>query len=231
MSADDEVLLVSRKGMAVRFVAGDADLRPMGRTAAGVSGMRLADGDEVLGMSIIRAGEDHAGQYVFTVTNAGHAKRSLVEGYRLTNRNARGVLAMRLTDARGALVGAVIVGAGDEVMAIRSSGQVTRSRVDDVPVRNRLTMGVKYVDVAAGDEVLAIARNAEADLAEDEPAAGEAVDAELLDGALLDADDLDADAEVDEDSGSIDDADEGDEVVSDQADDTAADDDDPRGSA
>jgi DNA gyrase subunit A len=71
---------------------------------------------------------------------------------------------MRLTDARGALVGAVIVGAGDEVMAIRSSGQVTRSRVDDVPVRNRLTMGVKYVDVAAGDEVLAIARNAEADL-------------------------------------------------------------------
>jgi DNA gyrase subunit A len=222
VSADDEVLLVSRKGMAVRFVAGDADLRPMGRTAAGVSGMRLADGDEVLGMSIIRAGEDHAGQYVFTVTNAGHAKRSLVEGYRLTNRNARGVLAMRLTDARGALVGAVIVGAGDEVMAIRSSGQVTRSRVDDVPVRNRLTMGVKYVNVAAGDEVLAIARNAEADLPEVELAEGEVPDTEVVEAELLDADDLDADAEVVDEPGSIENADEGDDELSD---------DDPRGSA
>jgi len=122
----------------------------------------------VLGMCVIRAGEDHSGQYVFTVTDGGSGKRTAVDEYRLTNRNVSGVIAQRLTEARGGLVGALVVGENDEVMAIRSSGQVTRSAVGDVPAKSRATMGVKFVDVAAGDQVVAIARNVEKDVAEPE---------------------------------------------------------------
>ncbi len=164
VTADDEVVLVSRKGQAVRFVADDDDLRPMGRVTAGVTGMRLRNADEVLAMCVIRDDADdaeHAEQFLFTVTDSGTAKRSAVGDYRLSKRNVSGVLAMRLTDARGSLVGAVVVREGDEVMAIRASGQVTRSAVAGVPAKSRVTMGVKFVDVAAGDQVVAIARNDE----------------------------------------------------------------------
>jgi len=169
----DEVLLVSRHAQAVRFVAEDGDFRPMGRVSAGVIGMKLRAGDEVLAMSVIRAGEEHSGQYVFTVTSGGFGKRSAVDGYRLTNRAAYGVKAMRLDDGRGRVVGAVVVGESDEVLAIRSSGQVTRSPVASVLVKGRDTMGVKFVDVTAGDEVVAIARNAEQDVTDDESTAPE----------------------------------------------------------
>jgi len=173
VNADDEVMLVSRHAQAVRFVAEDGDFRPMGRVSAGVIGMKLRAGDEVLAMSVIRAGEEHSGQYVFTVTSGGFGKRSAVNGYRLTNRAAYGVKAMRMDDGRGRVVGAVVVGEGDEVLAIRSSGQVTRSPVASVLVKGRDTMGVKFVDVTAGDEVVAIARNAEQDVTDDESTAPE----------------------------------------------------------
>ncbi|CAN5664388.1 DNA gyrase subunit A [soil metagenome] len=169
VTADDEVVLVSRKGQAVRFVADDDDLRPMGRVTAGVTGMRLRNVDEVLAMCVIRDDTDdaeHAEQFLFTVTDSGTAKRSAVGDYRLSKRNVSGVLAMRLTDARGSLVGAVVVREGDEVMAIRASGQVTRSAVAGVPAKSRVTMGVKFVDVAVGDQVVAIARNDEKYVAE-----------------------------------------------------------------
>ena len=165
IAPDDEVLLVSRKGQAVRFNA-DEELRPMGRATSGVHGMRFREGDEVLAMAAIRAGEEHEGQYVFTATDGGFAKRTLVAGYRVTKRGGLGVKAMKLNDQRGVLVGAVVVREGDEVMSIRSSGQVTRSAVEEVPARSRDTMGVKFVDVAAGDQVVAIARNDEKDVAE-----------------------------------------------------------------
>ncbi len=161
----DEVLLVSRKGQALRFDA-DPELRPMGRATSGVHGMRFRGGDEVLAMAAIRAGEEHAGQYVFTATDGGFAKRTLVGEYRVTKRGGLGVKGMKLNDARGVLVGAVVVREGDEVMSIRASGQVTRSAVEEVPARSRDTMGVKFVDVAAGDQVVAIARNDEKDVAE-----------------------------------------------------------------
>ncbi len=169
VAADDQVLLVSRKGQAVRFVADDEDLRPMGRVSAGVTGMRLRGDDEVLTMCVIHPGADHAGQYVFTVTDGGTAKRTAVEEYRLSKRNVSGVIAQRLTEARGGLVGALVVGEGDEVMAIRASGQVTRSSVSSVPARSRATMGVKFVGVAPGDQVVAIARNDETDVPEPDP--------------------------------------------------------------
>jgi DNA gyrase subunit A len=173
------VLLVSRKGQALRFVASDTTLRPMGRATSGVRGMRFRSDDELLAMAVIRAGEEHGDQYVFTATDGGYAKRTLVDHYRITGRDGLGVKAMRLNDQRGVLVGAVVVRDGDEVMAIRASGQVTRSAVTGVPAKSRDTMGVKFVDVAPGDQVLAIARNAEKDVTDDADSAGAEVDTEV----------------------------------------------------
>jgi DNA gyrase subunit A len=167
---DDHILLVSRKGQAVRFVAGDDQLRPMGRATSGVSGMKFRDGDSVLSMSVIRAAEaaheesDEDVQYVFTITDGGFAKRSRISEYRITNRGGLGVRAMQLSDEkRGVLAGAFIVKDGDEILSITTSGQVVRSPIDaDFPAKGRSTMGVKFVSPKKGDSVAVVARSVEA---------------------------------------------------------------------
>jgi DNA gyrase subunit A len=158
VSATDDILLVSRKAQAIRFTATDEQLRPMGRGTSGVLGMKFRDGDEVLSMSVVRDGTE---SFVFTVTNGGYAKRTAVEDYRRQGRGGLGIKAMKIHEDRGTLVGALVVGEGDEVLAIRASGGVTRSPVRDVPAKGRDTMGVKYVALGSGDAVVAIARNAE----------------------------------------------------------------------
>jgi DNA gyrase subunit A len=176
----------------------------MGRATSGVTGMKFRDDDELLSMSVIRAGsaepvtaeedvaaeagaedvsdadDDADEQYVFTVTDAGWAKRSKVSAYRVQGRGGLGIKAMKLQDRRGQLVGAIVVSTRDEVLAIRTGGQVTRSAVADVPVKGRDTMGVKFVGVQRGDSVIAIARNVERAVVEEElePAADDA-DAEV----------------------------------------------------
>jgi len=171
---DDELLLVSRKAQAVRFRADDTQLRPMGRATSGVTGIRFREGDELLSMAVIRAGQEE-GQYVFTVTDGGYAKRTAVSEYRLQGRGGLGIRAMRISDTRGSLVGAIVVGNGDEVLCVKASGQVTRSPVADVPVKGRDTMGVIFAGVREGDAVVAIARNSEDDAEDD--ANSEAVEA------------------------------------------------------
>jgi DNA gyrase subunit A len=158
VSATDDILLVSRKAQAIRFTATDEQLRPMGRATGGVVGMKFRDGDELLSMSVVRDGTD---SFVFTVTNGGYAKRTVVEDYRVQGRGGLGIKAMKINEDRGTLVGALVVSDGDEVLAIRASGGVTRSPVRDVPAKGRDTMGVKYVSLGSGDAVVAIARNAE----------------------------------------------------------------------
>ena len=156
----DDILLVSRKAQAIRFTATDEQLRPMGRGTGGVFGMKFRDGDELLSMSVVRDGTD---SYVFTVTDGGYAKRTAVEDYRVQGRGGLGIKAMKINEDRGSLVGGLVVTEGDEVLAIRSTGGVTRSPVRDVPAKGRDTMGVKYVALGAADAVVAIARNAEDD--------------------------------------------------------------------
>ena len=167
-TADDDLLLVSRKGQSIRFRADDDQLRPMGRATSGVTGMKFRSGDELLSMSVIQASaeQDAPTRYVFTVTDGGWAKRTDVAEYRLQGRGGLGIKAMKLADARGSLVGAMVVTAGDEVMAIRASGQVTRSVAGDVPAKGRDTMGVKFVTVGSSDSVVAIARNTEREVDE-----------------------------------------------------------------
>ncbi len=160
-TSEDDLLLVSRKGQSIRFTADDEQLRPMGRATSGVTGMKFRSGDELLSMSVIRAGSEEDAQYVFTVTDAGYAKRTEVSQYRQQGRGGLGIKAVKLNDERGSLVGAIIVVDSDQVLAIKASSQVVRSRVDTVPVKGRDTMGVRFAGVGESDAVVAIARNAE----------------------------------------------------------------------
>nr|WP_269205386.1 DNA gyrase subunit A [Motilibacter aurantiacus] len=163
-SADDDLLLVSRGAMAVRFRNEDSALRPMGRATSGVTGMRFREDDELLSMSVVREGAD---AYVLTATENGFAKRTPVGEYRIQGRGGLGLRAHRVTSERGVLVGALVVDESDEVFAITSGGTVIRTRVADLRATGRDTMGVTLVAVGNGETVLSVARNAEAD-AEDE---------------------------------------------------------------
>ncbi len=192
VNADDDILLVSRKGSAIRFRADDAQLRPMGRATSGVSGMKFRTKDDaVLSMSVIRAAQiavedaDEADveeigekvQYVFTITDGGFAKRSRISEYRTTNRGGLGVRAMALTNEdRGGLVGGFIVEDGDEVLSITQNGQVVRSPInEDFRPTGRSTMGVKFVTPKGGDAVAVVARSVEAKVV-DEVAEGDGSD-------------------------------------------------------
>jgi DNA gyrase subunit A len=209
---EDEILLVSRKGQAVRFRADDSQLRPMGRATSGVSGMKYAAGDSVLSMSVIRAAQaateesDENVQYVFTMTDGGFAKRTRISDYRLTNRGTKGVKAMTLAnEARGVLVGAFIVEEGDEVLSITQAGQVVRSPINEnFRATGRSTMGVKFVTPKSGDAVAVVTRSVEAKVEEAEEVDAEAVVEPPVEGsapAAESADDLgDATIETDETS-------------------------------
>lgn len=185
VSEGDDILLVSRKGQAIRFPADDSQLRPMGRATSGVTGMKFRPGDSLLSMSVIRAevvqseegDPDLKPQYVFTITDGGFAKRTLISDYRTQSRGGLGIKAMSLANEdRGGLVGAFIVVDGDEILSITSGGQVVRSPIDDgFRVTGRSTMGVKFVTPKSGDEVAVVARSVERD-AEVEAAVEEAVD-------------------------------------------------------
>ncbi|MGC3995054.1 MAG: DNA gyrase subunit A [Propionicimonas sp.] len=171
----DDVLLVSRKGQAIRFAADDEQLRPMGRATSGVTGMKFRPGDALLSMSVIGADMPEDDRFVFTVTDGGFAKRTPVREYRQQGRGGLGIKAMKLNEDRGSLVGGLVVQESAEVIAIKVSGQITRSAVAEVPAKGRDTMGVKFVGVTGDDAVSVIALNPEssAEEAENVPAVGE----------------------------------------------------------
>ena len=157
VSAEDDLLLISRKGQSIRFHADDEALRPMGRATSGVIGMRFRQGDELLAMMVAQPDA-----FVFTATDGGFAKRTPIDEYPVQGRGGQGVLTARLTDDRGGLVGALIVGTGDEIFAITSGGGVIRTRSDEVRPTSRATMGVRLINLADGDAVVGVSRNAEA---------------------------------------------------------------------
>ncbi len=152
----DDLLLVSRRAQAIRFHAADDSLRPMGRATSGVIGMRFVGGDELLGMHVVREGED-----VLVATGGGYAKRTGANQYPVQNRGGKGVLTAKIVDSRGGLVGALMVRPEDEVFAITSAGGVIRTSAGEVKQSGRQTMGVRLMNLASGDSVVAIARNAE----------------------------------------------------------------------
>ncbi|MDN5795886.1 MAG: DNA gyrase subunit A [Intrasporangium sp.] len=169
LTARDDLLLVSRKGQSLRFHATDDALRPMGRSTSGVTGMKFRRGDSLLAMSVVEVGEQPD---VFVVFENGLAKRTPVSDYRVQGRAGLGVQVAKLSDKGGDLVGALTVDESDEVMVVMEKGKIVRSRVDEVRVTGRSTMGVKFATPDRGDAIVAVARNAESehDLDDDEGA-------------------------------------------------------------
>ncbi|MGJ9603785.1 DNA gyrase subunit A [Actinotignum sp. GS-2025b] len=169
----DDLLLVSRHGMSLRFTADAESLRPMGRAASGVTGMKFRGDDSLLTMDVV-----HDDSQVFVMTEQGFAKRTSADEYRVQGRNGMGIKVAKLTEARGDLVGALMVSSGDEVLAIMESGKVMRAAVDEVSLTGRNTQGVTFVRPDKGDRIIAVARNAEVEIEEEVPAAGEQAAAE-----------------------------------------------------
>lgn len=165
----DDILLVSRRGMSLRFTADDSALRPMGRSTSGVTGMKFREGDELLSASVV--GERG---FVFVVTEGGYAKRTEVEQYRVQQRGGLGIKVAKLSDDRGALAGGLIVAEDDEVLVVMQNGKVVRSSVAEVPAKGRDTMGVVFARPDDDDRIIAIARNSERNLVETEAEPAEA---------------------------------------------------------
>jgi DNA gyrase subunit A len=165
LQEDADILLVSRKGMSVRFTADDSALRPMGRATSGVTGMKFRGDDHLLSMDVVRDVDD---AFVFIVTEAGYAKRTGVDQYRSQGRGGLGIKVAKLSEERGDLVGAMIVGHDDEVLVVMERGKVVRSAVGEVPAKGRDTMGVVFAKPDNGDRIIAVARNTERSLAGDD---------------------------------------------------------------
>ncbi|MGO9784352.1 MAG: DNA gyrase subunit A [Streptosporangiaceae bacterium] len=170
VAPEEDLLLVSSKAQALRFQASDESLRPMGRATSGVIGMRFANGDELLGMYVVRDDQD-----VLVATEGGYAKRTPADQYPVKNRGGMGVVTARIVETRGRLVGALMVRPDDEIFAITSAGGVIRTRAGEINRSGRQTMGVRLMNLASGDSVVGLARNAESlDAADDDQPDGDA---------------------------------------------------------
>lgn len=177
-SEHDDLMLVSKKGMSVRFTATDEALRPMGRATSGVTGMKFRAGDELLGMSVVR---DDESSFVFTVTDSGYAKRSPVSDYRVQGRGGLGIKVANLPEDRGELVGFKVVQEDDEILVVMQSGKVVRTAVSQVSPTGRDTMGVIFAKPDKKDHILAVAKNANHDLEAAGEEAGDDAEAESSD--------------------------------------------------
>ncbi len=160
----DDLILVSRKGQSIRFTADDDTLRPMGRATSGVTGMKFRDGDELLSADVVREGSD-----MFVVTEGGFAKRTDISEYRVQGRNGYGIKVANLVEERGDLVGALITEPEDEVLVIMEKGKIVRSAVSEVNRTGRNTQGVTFAKPDKNDRIIAVARNVERNLGDDEP--------------------------------------------------------------
>lgn len=177
VSDEDELLLVSRKGMSARFSGNNDTLRPMGRATGGVIGMRFRGGDSLLSMEVV-----HPETFVVTITDGGFAKRTPVSEWATKGRGILGVRAMRLTEARGSLVGAMVCQASDEIFAIASNGVVIRTKVEEIRPSGRDTMGVTLMNLTGDDTVVAVARSTES---EDDEVLVEMVEIESVDAVAV----------------------------------------------
>lgn len=145
-----DILLVASSGKGIRF--SESDVRPMGRSAAGVRGIKLAEGHEVIALSIVEDG------LILTATEHGYGKRTPVEDFPVQNRGGQGVIAIQTTARNGRTVGAIRVHDDDEMMLISSNGALVRTPVADVSIMGRNTQGVRLIRVEAGRRLVGLAR-------------------------------------------------------------------------
>ena len=160
----DELLLVSKKAMSLRFTTDDESLRSMGRSTSGVIGMKFRVGDELLTMSRVDAATS-VGAFVFTATDGGYGKKTAIDEYRLQGRGGIGIKAAKIDEeSRGTLVSALVLVDSDEILAITSAGTVMRTPAAEVRQTGRDSMGVRLVNLDEGATLLAVTRNSEGEI-------------------------------------------------------------------
>ncbi len=150
----EQIFLGTRDGMAIRFE--ETDVRPMGRTAYGVRGITLREGDEVVAMDVVRAGGT-----MMTVTQNGYGKRTELDEYRLQSRGGVGTIDIQTSDRNGKVVGIAYVHGDDELMLISQQGKILRMVTSAIRPIGRATLGVKLIGMEEGDQVVSVARLAE----------------------------------------------------------------------
>ncbi|WP_210603831.1 DNA gyrase subunit A [Brevibacterium oceani] len=165
VGSEDHLLMISRKGMSIRFAADDESIRPLGRVTGGVTGMKFKDDDELLTMDVVQPDT-----YVFVVTEGGYAKRTPVDEYRLQGRGGLGIRVAKITEQRGDLVGGLIVEDGEEVLVVMEKGKIVRSGIDEVPAKGRNTMGVVFAKPGKNDRIIAVTRGPEAEVEDEDDA-------------------------------------------------------------
>ncbi|MEW6365350.1 MAG: DNA gyrase subunit A [Acidobacteriota bacterium] len=148
-----EVLIATKHGQSIRF--SETDVRPMGRTAVGVYGIKLDEGDCVIGMEIFAPDDPRT---VLTVTRKGFGKRTPLSEYRLQNRAGSGIINIKVTERNGEAVGIACVGDDDEIMFITTNGMIIRVRASDISTYSRSTQGVRVMELEGEDELSAIAK-------------------------------------------------------------------------
>lgn len=195
-SGADDVLVVTKSGMCIRF--SEDDVRSMGRSARGVRAISLQEGDEVMGMSIVshdpaspavtqtgdevveedlgsELAESEGGNFLLTVCENGFGKKTPISGYRLQGRGGKGIIDIQTGERNGGVVGAIVVGAGSQVMLITSGGKVIRFNVGDLRQQGRNTLGVKLVDLEDDEKVVAITPVTDGNASDDLVSPGELV--------------------------------------------------------
>jgi DNA gyrase subunit A len=156
------VFLGSADGKAIRFH--ESDVRPSGRVASGVRGMKFAEGDHLVSMEVLSHG-----QTLFAVTENGYGKRTSIDEYPVHKRGGKGVIAIKTSQRNGKVVAILVVDEEDDVMLMTNIGKVIRTRIREISIISRNTQGVKLIGVDAGERVVGAARLAEKD-EDDKPA-------------------------------------------------------------
>ena len=151
---DQEIILSTREGQAIRFK--ESDVRPMGRGTHGVRGITLDDNDEVVAMDVVQPGAT-----LLAVAERGYGKRTEMDEYRLTRRGGKGIITMKTTDKTGPVIGVRMVTDEDDIMLITDGGKVIRTPAKGISVISRNTQGVRLIDLAEGEKVVGVARLAE----------------------------------------------------------------------
>ncbi|MGD9043038.1 MAG: DNA gyrase subunit A [Desulfobacterales bacterium] len=148
------VFMGSRMGKSIRFH--ESDIRPSGRVATGVRGMRLAEGDQIVGVQVLSHG-----QTLFAVTENGYGKRTSIDEYPVQKRGGKGVISIKTTERNGMVVGILLVEEDDDLMLMTDAGKVIRMQVNSISVISRNTQGVKLMGMDAEERVVGAARLAE----------------------------------------------------------------------
>jgi DNA gyrase subunit A len=151
---DHDILLGTRKGMAIRFH--ETEARPMGRVSRGVKGISMRKGDELVGMEIVNPGET-----LLTVTENGYGKRTNISEYPVQGRGGKGVITIKTTERNGEVVAVRQVSEEDDLMIITRNGQIIRMKIRGVSVIGRNTQGIKLIGIEKGDKVTGVATLAE----------------------------------------------------------------------